>query len=639
MKLEAGGEGSPQPQITKETENFGRGEITIIRARPTVKKADADTAPLFFVQGHGQEPNLEKYVNLFSKTGRETFSVAFTGPRRVNRKSSRNREAPEISAKVPPYQVDKAEDMIAAMDTAGIQQADIVAPSAGAIPALIALAKYPDRFRDVVFVHPKPDNVGYIKTHLQVLKAGHLYRKRVGGAKMLADFRKMELDKKGFRETRIEQKTVARFQSLADLVIELRATQPHLRFALVDHKDDYWSSGDELKKRLDPYLSTFVRSDWEGHGIGLKQERVDMLVELLAKMEEERETSQYLHPPIRWPHEEGRGLARSFKVRRPKREKGVPFQMEAMRRLNGPEAESLGNKFNFIELTHKLGYRTPPQILVNPEQNLSDRQELANEHFKDPTEKIICKPLHGVGGLKITELTAADLPAFLQTVTAPYIIQKLMPIEAEIRYARVADERNHVVRRIYDEKEIPKVVGDGRRTKGQLIRRGQVPWYSKMMTQLLNIGDLRTVVPEGSTVHLSFFGTPYKAPDELEWNSKKEQRVKNVDMFMQRFVSDFEGELQTPLPYLCFDIGILSPKEVLDKQYDSSDDAFTALKDILVPFEAQVPFSVYGYAKRSTATRREKWRIVRRMMGPGFLGGKKEDLIGKTPQNGKKGIK
>lgn len=333
-------------------------------------------------------------------------------------------------------------------------------------------------------------------------------------------------------------------------------------------------------------------------------------------------------PPfqIRWPHEEDATKTTSLKRHLPTvKGEGTP-QENAMLRLNGPESALLSNKYRFIDLVHELGYHTPPQILINPEQEIRERVEVAADKFSDPTEEIICKPLDGFGGLKIVELTADNLPAFLQTVTKPYIIQRREPIKAEFRYARMVDEPNSVIRRIYDEKAIPKVVGDGEKTKGQLIRGGDVPWYSKAMTQLLHAKSLREVVPEGSSVHLSFFGTPYKAPSELEWSPAKEQRVKNVDIFMERFITDLQTRLGTRLPYLCFDIGVLDPT-VLDREYESDDQAFAALKEALVPFESQMPFSVYGYAKRSSTTSREKWGIVRRMMGPGFLGGKKNELL------------
>lgn len=330
--------------------------------------------------------------------------------------------------------------------------------------------------------------------------------------------------------------------------------------------------------------------------------------------------------PIRWPHEENFSNTTPLKHHLPTvKGEGKP-QENAMLRLNGPESALLSNKYRFIDLAHELGYHTPPQMLINPEQEISERVEVAAGKFSDPSEELICKPLDGFGGLKIVELTANNLPAFLQTVTKPYIIQRREPIKGEFRYARMIDEPNSVIRRIYDEKTIPKVVGDGEKTKGQLIRGGDVPWYSKAMTQLLNAKSLKEVVPEGSSVHLSFFGTPYKAPSELEWSPGKEQRVKNVDIFMERFITDLQTRLGTRLPYLCFDIGVLDPT-VLDREYESDDQAFAALKEALVPFESQMPFSVYGYAKRSSTTSQEKWGIVRRMMGPGFLGGKKNELL------------
>jgi len=275
--------------------NFGHGEVTFMRSAPDAIKTDMSTdapvIPLLFVQGHGQDPTLERYLQLFAQTGRDTVGVSFTGRRTST--DSRLENVDGMDSQAAPYQVEKAEDMIAAMNAAGIGQTDIIATSEGALRAMIAIAKYPDRFRNILLVHPAGmDDKGYIRTHLRV--AYHYGRKALrslitprkpredgiaGGAEGFKD--------KGLRETRVEQKTVARTK-FDMLIPELTAANPHLLFSMVGDSKDGVYPAERLKHINGPYLFEFMTSEWDGHGIGIRQDRVNQLDTMLTRMERSR---------------------------------------------------------------------------------------------------------------------------------------------------------------------------------------------------------------------------------------------------------------------------------------------------------------------------------------------------------------
>jgi hypothetical protein len=332
--------------------------------------------------------------------------------------------------------------------------------------------------------------------------------------------------------------------------------------------------------------------------------------------------------PITWPHEEAKGTKSAFKYRVPHVSdygNGVEGQMEAMRRLNGEESAPLADKYSFVEIVKELGYTTPEQTLVTTGQDEEERRDQVAQHFPNPDQAVICNPHDGHGGLGIVEMSAGDLAGFVPTVGQDYIIQERVPINAEIRYARQVDENAGIIRRIYDEKTIPKVVGDGQQTKGQLIQQGEVPWYSRKMTEMANRSTLDDVVPDNSSVHMSFFGVPHKEEDELEWSEGKKQRVANIDLFMKKFIADIQTKVGTKLPYLCFDVGVIDPS-VLDKKYESEQEAFDVLKKNLVPFESQMPFSAYGYMRRSSKSRLHQRRMMKNILGT-VMTGKKEDFL------------
>ncbi len=310
--------------------------------------------------------------------------------------------------------------------------------------------------------------------------------------------------------------------------------------------------------------------------------------------------------PVVWPHEEERlkrkrdmGLStlldqvgRVYADVAKTRGSRSKLSLQVMERVNGTEAIPLARKYSFIETVRQMGYTAPEQTLIQHGQSLDEKRDVVSQHFSDPEQLLICKPVDGAGGKGIIEGKAGDMAALLPQLKKDYIIQEKVPIDGELRYVRIVNEHDGVIRRVYDEKEIPKLEGDGQKTKWQLIRGGDLPLSAKLATAVQNIRSLRTVVPEGGNMHVSRLGVPHK--DKLEWDPEKRQRVENTDRFMRQFLEDLQTKVGGQLPVLCFDIGV-KDMSVLDRPYD-----FEEMKKNLVPFECQVPFGVNGYIMRSS---------------------------------------
>jgi hypothetical protein len=305
--------------------------------------------------------------------------------------------------------------------------------------------------------------------------------------------------------------------------------------------------------------------------------------------------------PVVWPHTVGAAVRLGAKVakwnirtqvRNPiSKLRHLSRRALMMRKINGEGSEILADKYPFIELVGKMGYNVPKQMQTARGESLDDQVARAREVFPNDTDQVICKPPQGSGGKRIVEVNASNIPDFLSSTKEPYIVQEKVPHELEIRYARDIDHKTGKIHRVYFEKAIPKIEGDGVSTTRQLIKDSDLGFGSRMATYVQNRGNLRVVMPEGGKIHVSKLGgTPTQTP---EWGPGHEERVANVDKFMNRFLGDLQTEIGHPLPLLCFDIGFRDAS-VLDKPYD-----FDAIKASMVPFECQMPFTITGYIQHS----------------------------------------
>lgn len=300
-----------------------------------------------------------------------------------------------------------------------------------------------------------------------------------------------------------------------------------------------------------------------------------------------------------WPHTHHMAGRMAMAVIKPaaRRQLGIPLNPDRrrqaiMRDINGPGTEFLADKYSFVELVHKLGYRAPRQILIRKDETPAQHTEAVQASFghSPDTQRLICKPRDGAGGRRIVEFFAADVAQGVRALKGDYIVQEHIPHGFEVRYVRWLRDGNTPYRVCF-EKTIPKLHGDGQRPKLQLILNSDLSAGSKVATIKQNVGSLSNVVPRGGSIHISNIGKgEQKTP---MWAPENSQRLENIDRFMQQFLADLQTFVGHPLPMLCFDIGFADPA-VLDRPYN-----FQQLRDNAIFFECQMPFTMTNYVRES----------------------------------------
>ncbi len=327
----------------------------------------------------------------------------------------------------------------------------------------------------------------------------------------------------------------------------------------------------------------------------------------------DREKS-YSEYPIMSPAEDIDAITRKIKVDGPSASKGdllktaalvgqvkglhrydkqIEYQEHFMKMFNGDEALVLANKVTFNQLASELGYTVPRQFVVEPEKTQDQNNEAAGETFPDPSQEVFCKPQTGGGGRGVAIILAQDIPQFLSE-HSDYILQERVPVEKEFRYVRQIDRSNQTQWRIAYGRVKPVVTGDGQSPVWQLIRHADIPTRMKIFATLGNVTRLRTTPKEGEVQELSVASNPPFGSYEA---IPSDQEVSNLDKFMTQFIGDIEDRVGIELPTLCFDIGV-TDNSVLEGDYD-----FEKMKDAVVPFECQLPFSSAGYFAKIKPTK------------------------------------
>lgn len=272
--------------ISKPPEvDFGHGRVQMVRVTPEVVR----DLPLLFAQGYGQDKRLLSRLRQFAAAGEDALGAAFVGPRRTINWLFRRRE--DIGAKAADYQVDKAEDMLAALESMGVEKVNVVATSEGALKTMIAVSMHPEKFQKVILVHPAGmDNKGFFRTHGRV--AWHYARDIVTHPKKYVRLVRSKLHK---QQTEIEvdvpwlknvlTKQAERFTVASskyhELAAQLQQAHPHLQFLFIADEGDKIYPPKRLKK-VNPTIRV-VASKWGGHGIR-DQQSVDEIVGYLREM-------------------------------------------------------------------------------------------------------------------------------------------------------------------------------------------------------------------------------------------------------------------------------------------------------------------------------------------------------------------
>ncbi|HLD01282.1 MAG TPA: hypothetical protein VJC10_00235 [Patescibacteria group bacterium] len=261
------------------------------------------------------------------------------------------------------------------------------------------------------------------------------------------------------------------------------------------------------------------------------------------------------------------------------------YQENMMSMINGDEALVLADKVTFHGLVQDMGYAVPKQFVSDPARTAEENRELVEETFPDPSQQIFCKPVTGGGGRGASIIPAQDIDQFLSE-HPDYILQEKIPVEKEFRYIRQIDHTNKRIWRIAYERVKPTVVGDGKSSVWHLIQDAPMPFRMKFFASLGNASSLRDIPGAGELRELSVAANPPKGSYE---ELPSDQEVANLDKFMERFTRDLEERVGSELPTLCFDLGV-TDKTVLEGAYD-----FERMKEAIVPFECQMPFSSLAY--------------------------------------------
>jgi pimeloyl-ACP methyl ester carboxylesterase len=275
--------------VSKEVRDYGHGEITLIHSVPETTKTASGTEnpvpPLLFVQGWGQDGTLEDYTKLFAETGRETVGILYSG-KRDNKDYTIHPE--ELTIPLSTFQLGKAQDILSGMKEVGIEQADVVATSEGAIRAMYAIALEPERFRNVLLVHPVGiDDRSGKETAARIARQGgrtllKMIRARAAGERSIPSgyYGLRQSDK---RRLATEAKNVVQAR-LHDLLPALTTLYPHLRFVLAGDKSDGIYPPHRLREVNGSHVTEIYETDWGDHGIGLHPDRIQEIDHILTRM-------------------------------------------------------------------------------------------------------------------------------------------------------------------------------------------------------------------------------------------------------------------------------------------------------------------------------------------------------------------
>jgi hypothetical protein len=270
----------------------------------------------------------------------------------------------------------------------------------------------------------------------------------------------------------------------------------------------------------------------------------------------------------------------------------VPFRWASARQfevyVGHKTGAELGDKRQFGDMLHELGYAAPHSAVYYPGDDLDEM--MAQAVALDPaTEGRFLKP---VSGSRAKGTMQAENPKqavmLAQAQGRPYLIQTVEPTDHELRYVLHRD--SEAVRqdaphnwRIAFRKLRPSVTGDGEHMLADLVAANQaMPWYSRAKYWLHRGGDGRRVPALNEHVELAVGGT-------IGATFPTEQELHNLDTFMHGLVTELEAKIGRTLATVCFDVGVRNA-DTLTGAYDSEK-----LHDQLVFYEFQVPFGYTSY--------------------------------------------
>ncbi|HEV2412849.1 MAG TPA: alpha/beta hydrolase [Candidatus Saccharimonadales bacterium] len=231
-------------------------------------------APLLFVQGMGQDRDLEQYLTYFAKAGqREVIGV-----RHVTRKKGVRTKRIDVGLPdaVPHIDHSQAQDLLRSLSDLGVDKVDLVGLSRGAIrtvETMARLAATPEtpNFEDVLLLHPGgQDKRSYTRRHIRAARLGvrtahrrWKYGQVPGGETTQTS----PLPRQSLRSMRREQKSMARAHMNRTLA-SIPLTDGQSVTIAGGRTDPAVRSADLRKAIINPTQVDFIETDWPGTGHG-----------------------------------------------------------------------------------------------------------------------------------------------------------------------------------------------------------------------------------------------------------------------------------------------------------------------------------------------------------------------------------
>lgn len=159
------------PPLSESLDARSGGTLEVVRFQP--EQPDESQLPVYFAGGVGYgsgSETTESVLRAITDRGREAWTVERTAPGDIDGRFAitKGRETTigsrgdawraladlAVSQVVALHQEAAAEDLLAAMDKAGIVRTDAILQSADALNGLIAASQHPERFNNIIFAYP-----------------------------------------------------------------------------------------------------------------------------------------------------------------------------------------------------------------------------------------------------------------------------------------------------------------------------------------------------------------------------------------------------------------------------------------------------------------------------------------------------
>lgn len=205
------------------------------------------------------------------------------------------------------------------------------------------------------------------------------------------------------------------------------------------------------------------------------------------------------------------------------------------------------SKFEILTcIPHSL---KPKSLLVDRRSTLDTIVNAMNE--AGLVFPVICKPDLGERGYMVKKIhSAAELQSYSEIVRVDFIIQEFidMPVELGVFYVRIPGGKQGMITSIIG-KEMLSVVGDGKKTIGELIQlndRAKLQW-SKLRLKFQK--DLNHILPSGQRLELVSIGNHALGTKFLDFSHlSNDQLVRTFDNIASGIKGFYYGRFDLRCP-------------------------------------------------------------------------------------------